>query len=51
MFGLAERWHHMLETEEQAAARLPADLRPLWGKRVFHPEPAAWHSKKRPPTR
>lgn len=47
MFSLAGRWHHMLETEEQAVARLPERLRPFWGKRVFHPEPAAWHPKKR----
>ena len=26
---------------------LPEQLRPFWGKRVFHPEPSAWHSKKR----
>ena len=49
MFSLAERAHHMLETEEQAVARLPEHLRPFWGKRVFHPEPAAWHPKKRRP--
>jgi hypothetical protein len=47
MFSLAERCHHLIETEEQAAAKLPEHLRPLWGKRVFHPEPGAWHPKKR----
>ncbi len=47
MFGLAERSHHMMETEEEAVARLPEHLQPSWGKRVFHPEPAAWHPKKR----
>ncbi len=50
MFGLAERWHHMLETEDQAVARLPEPKRAFWGKRVFHPEPAAWHPKKRQTT-
>ena len=47
MFAIAGRWHHMLQTEEAAAAHLPEHLRPFWGKRVFHPEPAAWHPKKR----
>lgn len=47
MFGLAERRHNFAETEEEAFARLPEHLKPLWGKRVFHPEPAAWHPKKR----
>ena len=49
MFSLAERWHHMLETEEEAVVRLPEHLRPFWGNRVFHPEPSAWRPKKRPP--
>ena len=47
MFGLAERWHNFAETEEAAVAKLPEHIRPLWGKRVFHPEPAAWHPRKR----
>ena len=47
MFGIAGRWHHFLETEEKAVAGLPEYLRPFWGKRVFHPEPSAWHPKKR----
>ena len=50
-FSLAERWHYLWETEEEAFARLPEDLRPFWGKRVFHPEPSAWHPKKRQRTR
>jgi hypothetical protein len=49
MFGLAERWHSFAETEEEAFARLPERERPFWGKRVFHPDPAAWHPKKRQP--
>jgi hypothetical protein len=49
MFGIAGRWHHFLMTEEQAVAELPEDLRRFWGKRVFHPEPSAWHPKKRQP--
>jgi len=49
MFAIAGRWHHALETEEAAAARLPEYLRAFWGKRVFHPEPSAWHAKKRQP--
>jgi hypothetical protein len=46
-FGLAERSHGQRETEEEAFARLPKDRRSLWGKRVFRPEPSAWHPKKR----
>ena len=38
MFSIAERWHHMQETEERAVAGLPEHLKPFWGKRVFHPE-------------
>ena len=49
MFGLAERHHRSTETEEDVIARLPEHLRPFWGKRVFHPEPSAWHPKKRQP--
>ena len=44
---LAARWHSQAETEEEKLARLPEDLRPFWGKRVCHPEPSAWHPKKR----
>jgi hypothetical protein len=51
MLAIAGRWHHALETEEQTVARLPERLRPFWGKRVLHPEPAAWHPKKRQPRR
>ena len=47
MFGIAGRWHHLRETEEEAFAQLLKHLRPFWGKRVFHPEPSAWHPKKR----
>jgi hypothetical protein len=47
MLAIAGRWRHALHTEEQAVAQLPERLRPFWGKRVFHPEPAAWHPKKR----
>jgi hypothetical protein len=50
MFSIAGRWHHFLETEEEAVAGLPERLRPFWGKRVFHPEPSAWHRKKRQPS-
>ncbi len=46
-FSLAERWHYLWETEEEAFARLPEDLRRFWGKRVFRPEPSMWHPKKR----
>lgn len=46
-FSLAERWHYLWETEEEAFARLPEDLQRFWGKRVFHPEPSAWHPKQR----
>ncbi len=49
LFGLTHRWHHSLQTEEQAFAAVPERLKPFWGKRVFHPEPAAWHPKKRQP--
>jgi hypothetical protein len=51
MFSLAGRVRHMTQTEEQAIASLPERLRPFWGKRVFHPDPAAWHPKKRRPGR
>jgi hypothetical protein len=47
MFGIAGRWHHFRETEEEAVAQLPEHLRLFWGKRVFHPEPSAWRPKKR----
>ena len=47
LFSLTHRVHHFAETEEEAFAALPERLRPFWGKRVFHPEPAAWHPKKR----
>ncbi len=46
-FSLAERWHYLWETEEEAFARLPEDLRRFWGKRVFRPDPSMWHPKKR----
>jgi hypothetical protein len=46
-FSLADRRHRPWETEEEAFAKLPEQLRPFWGKRVFHPEPSAWHPKKR----
>ena len=49
MFSIAERVHNFAFTEEQAVARLPEHLRPFWGKRVFHPEPAAWHPKAQRP--
>jgi hypothetical protein len=49
MFSLAGRWHHLRETEEEAVAQLPEQLRPFWGKRVFHPEQSAWRPKKRQP--
>ena len=47
MFGLADRLVHFHTTEEKTVAGLPDDLRPFWGKRVFHPGHAAWHPKKR----
>jgi hypothetical protein len=47
LFSLTHRLHHLSETEEEAYAALPERLRPFWGKRVFHPEPAAWHPRKR----
>lgn len=47
MFSLANRSRRHSQTEEQAIAELPERLRPFWGNRVFHPEPAAWHPKKR----
>jgi hypothetical protein len=47
MFFVADRLLAPLQTEEQAVAHLPDHLRPFWGKRVFHPEPAAWHPRKR----
>jgi hypothetical protein len=47
MFSLARRQRHLTETEEEAVASLPEPLRPFWGKRVFHPDPAAWHPKRR----
>ena len=47
MFGLADRELGWGQTEEEVVARLPEHQRPFWGKRVFHPEPAAWHPKKR----
>jgi hypothetical protein len=50
-FAIAGRWRHALETEEEAVAQLPEHLRPFWAKRVFHPEPSAWHPKKRRPRR
>jgi hypothetical protein len=46
LFLIADRWHRHNETEIQAIAALPEDLRRFWGKRVFHPEPEAWHAKK-----
>jgi hypothetical protein len=46
MFSLARRVHGSWETEKEAIADLPERLRPFWGKRVFHPEPSAWHPKK-----
>lgn len=49
MLGLAERHHLSTESEEEVVARLPEHLQPFWGKRVFHPEPAAWRAKKRQP--
>jgi hypothetical protein len=45
--SLAERWHRPWETEEEELAKLPEQLRSFWGKRVCHPEPSAWHPKKR----
>jgi hypothetical protein len=47
MFFIADRLLGPLQNEEQAIAQLPDHLRPFWGKRVFHPEPAAWHPRKR----
>ena len=47
LFAVAGREVHWTQTEEQTVASLPEHLRPFWGKRVFHPEPAAWHPKKR----
>lgn len=49
MFAVAGRWHHALETEDAAVARLPEHLRPFWSKRVFHPGSSAWHAKRRQP--
>ena len=49
MLGLAARILGQAKTEEDVIARLPEHLRPFWGKRVFHPEPAAWRPKKRQP--
>ena len=46
-FSLADRRHRPWGTEEEAFAKLPEQLRPFWGEPVFHPEPSAWHSKKR----
>lgn len=46
MFMLSERVHNFYYTEEQAIAQLPDDLRPFWGKNVFHPAAKAWHPKK-----
>ncbi len=46
LFSVADR-DHTEKTEEEAIAYLPEHLRPFWGKRVFHPEPGAWHPKKR----
>jgi hypothetical protein len=46
LFLVADRWHRSSETEDEGIAALPAHLRPFWGKRVFHPDPAAWHAKK-----
>lgn len=47
MFFISDRLLTPRQTEEQAIAQLPEHLRPFWGKRVFHPEPAAWHPRKR----
>jgi hypothetical protein len=44
-FGLADRRHLLWETREEAFAKLPEHEKTLWGKRVFHPEPSAWHPK------
>jgi hypothetical protein len=46
LFFVADRHHTSRETEEEAIDSLPVHLRPFWGKRVFHPEPAAWHAKQ-----
>jgi hypothetical protein len=46
MFSIAGCWRHSSETEEDAITGLPEHLRPFWGKRVFHPEPSAWHPKQ-----
>jgi hypothetical protein len=46
-FSLAKRRHLLWESEEEALAKLPEHEKTLWGKRVFHPEPSAWHPKKR----
>lgn len=51
MFSLADRMVHIGSTEEEEVQGLPDCQKPLWGKRVFHPEPAAWHAKKRAPRR
>lgn len=48
-FSLAGRWHHFRVTEEEAVAQLPEHMRRFWGKRVFPPEPSAWHPKQRRP--
>jgi hypothetical protein len=49
MLSIAARIFQPAKTEEEAVARLPEHLKPFWGKRVFHPEPAAWRPKKRQP--
>jgi hypothetical protein len=49
MFSVANRILGPLQTEERAVAGLPDHLRAFWGKRVFHPAPAAWHPKKQQP--
>lgn len=51
MFFLADRVLTPAQTEEKAIAALPDHWRPFWGKRVFHPEPSAWHPKQRATSR
>jgi hypothetical protein len=45
LFSLSSRVSGPLRSEEQSIAELPAHLRRFWGKRVFHPDPKAWHPK------
>jgi hypothetical protein len=46
LFFVADRVCLRNQTEAEAIAVLPEHLRRFWGKRVFHPDPAAWHAKK-----